>query len=178
MKKNNEKKIKRVLDEKKDEDDYIISIDKSGVHKVQKKDFYKNTINELSNIYDTLDDDKIIRRDQSAAIESVDEAAIRLGLDSDAIHAYTDDVENNIFLKKKYANKFIWIFILQLISFNGIFIATGLHVLSFDPNTLNIFVAGGFIEVVALMKIIIQGLFEQDFNKSLKDILEKNKKDK
>ena len=140
--------------------------------------YYRNTINELSNIYNSLKDEQSIQEPTIHDSESLDEAAERLKLDGEAIHSFTDNVKSDIALKNKYASKFLIIFAVQMIVFYGVFIAVGLNKLKFNEFTLRMFITGGFVESIAIIKIIVQYLFQDNFSKSLSDILEKNKKDK
>lgn len=140
--------------------------------------YYNNTIKQLSKIYSSLNENNSVRQSEKIQTESIDEATERLKLDSEAIHSYTANVEADIELKKKYATWFIVIFVIQLLAFNVIFILVGARVLKFTENTLNIFIVGGFAEIISLITIIIKYLFRDNFSKSLSDILEKNKTDK
>lgn len=140
--------------------------------------YYRNTIDELSNIYNSLKDEQSVQEPDIHNSESLDEATERLKLDGEAIHSFTENVKSDIALKNKYASKFLWIFIIQMAVFYGVFIAVGLGILKFDELTLRLFVSGGFIESIAIIKIIVQYLFQDNFSKSLSDILEKNKKNK
>ncbi len=110
--------------------------------------------------------------------ENVDERIERFKLDSEVIHTFTDGIKEDRKLKKGYAIVLIVIFILQLVVFNAVFILCGYKNLKYDATTLNVYIAGGIIEVVALIKIIVSYLFKDNMTESLKSILEKNKADK
>lgn len=110
--------------------------------------------------------------------ENVDERIERFKLDSEVIHTFTDGIKGDRKLKKGYAITLIVIFIIQLLVFNVIFVLCGREILTYNTTTLNIYITGGIIEVVALIKIIVSYLFKDNMTESLKSILEKNKTDK
>lgn len=62
-------------------------------------------------------------------------------------------------LKKRYANWFIWILIVQLFFMNFIFIAVGFGGLKFDKWTLELYVTSTILEVFGVVVVITQNLF-------------------
>lgn len=140
--------------------------------------FYKKNIDELTNIYDSLDSESSITKDTEMKAESIDETVERFKLDSEVIHSFTDNAKDDRELKKKYAFWLITILFIQMIIFNGIFIFNGLGKLTYTETVLNIYIGGGLIELISLVTIIVKYLFKDNISSTLNSILEKNKKDK
>lgn len=167
-----------------DYDKYIITDDNKLIDNVE----YKRNIDELSNIYESLDSNLAIAKPlenegtrQDTLIEATKILKIeaeRLNLDKAAVNTFTDNAEVDRDLKKKYAGKLLWILVLQLAIFNLIFVLVGLNILVYEYNTINIYVTGGLIEIISLVAIVVRYLFKDNISKPLRDILEKNKKDK
>ena len=137
----------------------------------------KNYDSKLKGIFKNLDSNNVMVGDKFESLP-IDETKERLLLDSDVIHAFTDVIEKDQDLKSKYAKWLIIIFAIQLVAFNLIFILVGLRVLKFSEITLDLYVGGGIIEVIATIKIIVSYLFKDNITESLKNILEKNKSNK
>lgn len=145
------------------------------------KDGYNYKIEEeerdiLDDIFSNVKKEDKAKPEEQA--ENVDERIERFKLDSEVIHTFTDGIKGDKSLKKGYAITLIVIFIVQLAVFNIVFILCGCGKLSYNTTTLNIYITGGIVEVVALIKIIVSYLFKDNMTESLKSILEKNKTDK
>lgn len=130
----------------------------------------------LDNIFSSVKTEDKAKPEEKS--ENLDERIERFKLDSEVIHTFTDGIKGDRKLKNGYAIILITIFIVQLVVFNGVFILCGCKILRYDATTLNIYITGGIIEVVALIKIIVSYLFKDNMTESLKSILEKNKTDK
>ena len=153
------------FDEVEDWDDTRELIEKNAISRYNE---------ELKNIFSSLSDqDKA--RDDIESSKSFDEITERYKLDAEVIHSFTDTVKEDRKLKKGYAISLIIIFIVQLFVFHFIFILNGCGVLKFNDSTLNIYVGGSIIEVIALIKIIVQYLFKDNISQSIDSILDKNK---
>ena len=145
--------------------------DENALEVFEDKEYEKK----LSNIFLTLKN-KQKYDDDIKETYSLEEASVRLDLDTKAINAFINEAKQNSELKKVYAIILLLIFILQLIAFNTIFILAGLNILAFTETTLNVFVTGGLIEVIALITIIVKYLFNDNITESLNNILKNNKK--
>lgn len=128
----------------------------------------------LENIFLSLQD-KDKAKDDMEDSQPFDEVTERYKLDAEVIHSFTDTVKEDRTLKKGYAISLIIIFVVQLFVFHFIFILSGCKILKFNDSTFNIYVGGSIIEVIALIKIIVQYLFKDNISQSIDSILEKNK---
>ena len=137
----------------------------------------KNYDSQLRGIFKNLDNNNVMVGDKHESLP-IDETKERLLLDSDVIHTFTGVIEKDQDLKSKYAKWLIIIFVIQLVAYNLIFILVGLHVLKFSEVTLDLYIGGGILEVIATIKIIVSYLFKDNITESLKNILEKNKSNK
>lgn len=70
--------------------------------------------------------------------------------------AYKGDTRR---FRGEYANAFRWLLMSQLFVTNSIFLAVGVHWLTYDPVTLRIFIGATIGEIVALMTIVVRHLF-------------------
>lgn len=159
--------------------DYLYDVDDEYIDELDdttelyfNKDKYNN---ELKDIFQSVDEKNKIKEENNTKPVSLDEASERLKLDQETVHAFTDGIKQDRKLKKEYATKLIRIFSLQLVIFNAIFILCGRGILKYSDTTLNIFITGCLIEVIALIKIIVSYLFADNTSQSLNNILEKNK---
>lgn len=137
----------------------------------------KENNTELNYIFNSVKDESPIKTEKIESI-TMDEAKARLTLDSDVIHTFTNVIEKDQELKSKYAIGLIVAFIIQLIAYNFIFFLVGLGKLKFGEITLDLYVTGGIIEVIATIKIIVSYLFKDNITEPLKHVLEKNKTNK
>lgn len=140
--------------------------------------YYRTTIDKLSQIYGSLEEEKLVRENEYPEKESFSEAKERLQLDSEVIHSFTANVDEDRKLRKGYAKILIWLLFIQLLFFNGVFVACGLEKLAYEESTLRLYIGGGLLEIVSLVAIIVKYLFKDNVSMSLNSILEKNKKDK
>ena len=141
------------------------------------KIIYRKNLDELNDIYSSLNKTELIKKDKNSH-ESLDEASQRLKYDGEVIHTFTENAKDDRRLKKIYAIWLMLFFLIQLITFNVVFILAGCKVLNYSENTFNIYVTGGLIEIVSLVVIIVKYLFKDNISGSLNNILEKNKTDK
>lgn len=167
------KNSKELLDECDIGDDYNIDLSKE-----YNDIYYNNTIKKLSDIYSSLREQDLAKDKEEVKSESIDEAVERLKLDTEVIHSFTENAQDDRALKKKYAKILIWLLFIQLVFFNGIFILCGLGILNYTEKTLNIYIGGGLLEIISLVAIIVKYLFKDNISLSLNNILEKNKKNK
>lgn len=170
---NKKSNSKEWLDEYYDDDDYNIDFSKE-LNDI----YYNNTIKKLSDIYSSLREQDIAKEKEDVKGESIDEAAERLKLDTEVIHSFTENAQEDRNLKKKYAIILVWLLFIQVIFFNSVFILCGLGILNYSEKILEIYIGGGLIEIVSLVSIIVKYLFQDNISVSLNNILEKNKKDK
>lgn len=138
---------------------------------------YRNNIDALSNVYNSLNEKELIENDVAPA-EPFDEIYERLKLDSEVIHEFIENSKGDRNLKNKYASRLIRCLVIQLVLFNAVFIGVGLGKLKYTENTLNLYVVGGLIEIISLVAIIVKHLFKDNISNTLKNMLEKNRKDK
>ena len=128
---------------------------------------------QLSRIYQQLDQNKKITNSSIQKSEALDEARERLKYDGKVIQAFTQTTREDRDLKKNYAILLIGTFIFQLIVFDVFFFLCGLHILKFSDATLNIYITGGIIEIVLLIKIIVSDLFKDNITDPLKTVIKK-----
>ncbi|MDR0579792.1 MAG: hypothetical protein LBG21_04240 [Campylobacteraceae bacterium] len=72
---------------------------------------------------------------------------------------HLNDIKSDRKLKEWYANILIWTMVVQLVVVNAIFVLNGRGYLVFNNITLNIFIGGTFVEICAIVAIIVKGLF-------------------
>jgi hypothetical protein len=78
-------------------------------------------------------------------------------LTQEQIHDLKQDRE----LKKRYANWFIGILIVQLVLMNIVFVAAGAKYLSYDKWGLDLYMGGTLLEVFGVVLVITKNLFPQ-----------------
>lgn len=129
---------------------------------------------ELNTIFDTLNKKNLVKEEFDTTV-TFDEARQRYELDSKVINTFIKNAEEDRKLKHTYASKLMNVFCIQLIMYNFIFILVGLKILHFESSTLNIFITGGVVEIIVIIKIIVSYLFKDNVTEALKNVLEKNK---
>ena len=137
----------------------------------------ENYTKELTDIFDSLKKDEAVK-DEKVKRESLNEAKERLLLDSEVIHAFTNNMKEDQKLKKIYASILLVIFIIQIIAFNAFLVFIGLGTLNYDNSTLNNYIIGAILEIIFLIKIIVSYLFKDNITIPLSNVLEKNKTNK
>lgn len=156
-------KKKKMIEKDLDEEDDIQYTDEEFYNKIMNQQIDK----ELSDIFNSLDNSSEVH---SESFESVS---------LDFINQLVENAKDDRDLKKQYAFWLLFAFWAQLIIFNLFFMGAGINVYNFDSSTLNLYVTGGIIEIIALIKIIISYLFQDNLTESLKSILDKiDKKNK
>jgi len=115
--------------------------DENALEVFEDKEYEKK----LSNIFLTLKN-KQKYDDDIKETYSLEEASVRLDLDTKAINAFINEAKQNSELKKVYAIILLVIFILQLIAFNTIFILAGLK---------NLFIALKITNAEPTIKIVL-----------------------
>lgn len=154
---------------------------------------FNNRFNEIASekyIYSRSQEDQDIINDMFSSVKAYekaksdenslpfDESLKRFELDKQVVQLFTDNAKEDRELKKSYAFWLLKIFIAQLIAFNTIFIMVGFNFLKYSEKTFNVYVTGGIIEIISLVAIIVKYLFKDNITETLKNVLEKNKKDK
>ncbi len=131
----------------------------------------------LNSIFGTLNKKNSVKEEFDKTL-TFDEAKKRYELDSKVINTFIKNADEDRKLKHKYAMWLMRVFCIQLLVYNSVFILVGTGILHFESTTLNIFITGGVVEVIALIKIIVSYLFKDNVTEALKNVLEKNKMNK
>lgn len=100
-----------------------------------------------------------------------DENRAKWNANNKIVDLYSKNASKDRELKDKYARTLIKILIAQLIVTYIIFGLAGASILKYDKFVLDIFISGSLLETFAIVKIIVENLFNNNLNDSLNIIL-------
>lgn len=100
-----------------------------------------------------------------------DENRAKWNANNKIVDLYSKNAAKDRELKDKYAKSLIKVLVVQLIVTYIIFGLAGTGILKYDKFVLNIFISGSLLETFAIVKIIVENLFNNNLNDSLNIIL-------
>lgn len=100
-----------------------------------------------------------------------DENRAKWNANNKIVDLYSKNASKDRELKDKYARTLIKILIAQLIVTYIIFGLAGASILKYDKFVLDIFISGSLLETFAIVKIIVENLFNNNLNDPLNIIL-------
>ncbi len=139
------------------------------------KESKKNKTNELSNeeyIKSKLKNQNLDRlKPGELTPKPYDENRARWNANNKIVDLYSKNASKDRDLKDKYAKSLIRILVIQLIITYIIFGLAGAGIFKYDKYVLNIFITGSLLETFAVIKTVVENLFNNNLSDSLNIIL-------